>query len=302
MNIKAPDTQNQDNTAVFKDNKKKIYLSLVGAALILAAAAGIFLSLAFIGQYDRTIDHFDAGSPLLIASLCLVAAAFVPVIVLTSMFYKKVSFNCILPQPVPMIFICALCGFMQLTFAVMRLIDMFTYGSFAPLDMARCIVAIPTCAYFFLATSPSLRGKPVMTLAGFMPVVYFILSLMNIYFSNDLALNSPQKILAQVTFVSLALFFTAECRFCIDRVSLPKYLLFGASTAITLTLVWMPQIIQTASGNVVCEFSLLGTALCCSYTLYAAARILCAASILTPYVEPPKKKKTKDSEPADDNK
>ena len=92
---------------------------------------------------------------------------------------------------------------------------------------------------------------PIVSLLSFAPVIYCAISVLYLYFDQAVAVNSPAKLICQLTYLSFMLVFCAETGLSLGRGNLYSRYLFalccgvaiggaGAVSALAVTLTGAP--------------------------------------------------------------
>jgi hypothetical protein len=283
----APDARYARFTGVFR--------CAAAVSIVFAAAASVFITLGFLKQYDNGVDHFMRGSYFLALTaacsvLSLAAAAAGGV-----MLRKKCSPALPLAGTTPAVFGSSLCAFMLAASAVLDVVS-YIGVPVAGLSVAATAAAVLSAAYFFMAAAPLDRSNPLFGLAGLAPVVWSILSLMAVYFSDSLAMNSPHKVCLQLMYVSLMVYFVTECRFALGRITVMRWLFTGCAAILATSLVWVPRVVWAVRGETLYGYTLISTAVFAAATVYIAVRVFTSSKMCAfrPEPKPEKNKKSAD--------
>lgn len=255
--------------------KRVISLALATTGVFLLLCTGFF-AFALLNGYLPTTGHFaesvfsDVFLPLLYI-LGVVSFAVFGFLFRSSLTNRQMS------GALPVFFAS---GFAALGFAVWLFsfaLDFFGKAHTTPatlfgiLLMVFCVLAI---LYFIANANPTAPSRTTAVLLGMGVVLFFLSYAFFAYFDLTFALNSPIKLLDQVTVIAAMLFFLVELRFS-----------FGATSEAVYVPVCMVTILLSGAGgigaliynavdglplvvHVAHDFLLLSTA------LYATARLV----------------------------
>ena len=265
-----------------KETVKKPYFILLITALALSLAAAALRTALTLNAFDTALGHFKASAvtdiflPLLFIFSAILYAIF-SLIIREELSEKKPDVS--LPTVFASAFaaICAAVWMGAQFFEVIR-----AEGLALPFGILLLLCAIGLVLYFITAV-PSNGASALRVVACICAVLFCVFYLLYSYFDTSFTLNSPVKIFDQLSFISLVLFFLAECRFLFGKI---RFTLYAPVALITATLSLsnaLPSLVyRIAEGS-----SLIGTDahafLMLAFFLYVAARL--ASAIERPHEE-----------------
>ena len=255
---------------------KKVYFLSVGLGLLLAVVASVFRSILLLNGYTPSLGHFTEGVaadlflPLLFVLAIVVAIGF-------GIFFRSSLTNRTLKQTLPTVFASGLSALAMLVWIVVLLVDVIGKG--LPVGTARILLILMTlfaligiCHFVYSAISGNGERNRVLLCAAL--AVFCAFYMLYAYFDTAFTLNSPIKLFDQITFFLLALFFLAECRFHVNKISDATFLPIGMICMVFTAADAVPGLIYAAAegealvGNVMHDFLAL------AFFLYIVARML----------------------------
>ncbi len=255
---------------------KKVYLLSVLIGFVLAVLASVFRSILLLNGYEPNLGQFASGAaanifmPLLFVLSLVIAVGF-------GIFFRSFLSNRVSYQTLPGIFASALSAMTGFVWLIVLLLEMVKNG--LPSGPARilfllmagfALVAIAHFVYSALGGNDTrvrlFSGAGVAVLCAF----YTLFA----YFDTTFTLNSPIKIFDQITFFFVAIFFLAECRFHVGKISDAVFLPIGMICMVFTAANAAPGLVYAAVerealvGNVMHDFLSL------ALFLYVVARML----------------------------
>lgn len=255
---------------------KNVYYLSVGLGLFLSVLVSVFRSQLLLNDYSPSLGHFAEGPtadlflPLLFVLSVVIAIGF-------GIFFRSSLSNRVLRLTLPTIFAAALCALASFVWIVVLLIDVLSKGlpggTLRILLIAMTLFALLGICHF-LYTATGGNDERLQLLLGAASAVFCAFYMLYAYFDTAFTLNSPIKIFDQITFFVLALFFLAECRFRVGKISDAAFLPIGMIAMVFSSANAVPGLIYAATesealvGNVMHDFLSL------SLFLYIIARML----------------------------
>lgn len=198
-------------------------------SLIIGLFGAVCLYLAVFGEYNDGMGHFTVDSffaPVVYA--CLVAG---PVVGVAGwiLFRKDKAPDKALPGN---IFVKAASGVAAATILYSTVAEMMSYNGavgFKPggVTVVSWIFSVLAAASLVFSgiLSGSGRVKPLVSLLAFAPALYCATEVLNLYFDQSVAVNSPVKLICQLSYLSYMLVFTAEAGLSLGRGKIfPRYI------------------------------------------------------------------------------
>lgn len=147
--------------------------------------------------------------------------------------------------------------------------------------IAPALLGLPAAAYYFVSARRNGRYPDRLSFLGYLPVLWSVAAVAEVYFDNYTTMNSPIKISLQFAFLGLMFISLAELRFRVGRIS-PRYsvalLAIGSFTTLVASI---PLLIATGArilDNI--QHLLYAIVLLCVglYGLYTLFRYTCFPS------------------------
>ncbi len=185
-------------------------LTLLGATL---------RTVCMLTVFDEAVGYFNKGILSTLSTVLYfvgvltpaVCAAFIPKGALPTALHTRFR--------LPAAFLWGLSLIVFAVFGVLHLLDIGVLAT-APLSLRTLPVwlALPASLYFFLSCNcGSSRYPDWLSLVGFLPVLWCVLSVAETYTDQFTAMNSPIKVGLQLGFVGLMLILTSELRFRLGK-------------------------------------------------------------------------------------
>ena len=282
-------------------------LCLGAIAFIAAACGAVFYYLAATQNYDRTINHFEAG-PRVTAFVCLFIAAAVCALASGVISRKSASVTdhgsyhpCVLA-------VYAVTGAAILSSAAVDIVNLIRAG--LPTEVARdyvTSVAAPILAVFaslyFLLIVGKEKTETARTFFGIAAIAWSIVATLDVYFKKGEPINSAAKAILLVVSIVGLLFITEDMRFTLGTQTVGAYravaslcVCAGLTFAIPNCAIALTH--MTSGGETYVnspDFAMFPAAIAVLLALCAAVRLATFSSSLGDYV-PAKHNKKK---PAD---
>jgi hypothetical protein len=228
------------------------------AAASLAVIFTVIQSLLFVFYYEADLYLYETNAVLPL--VFNVSAAVVIIGLLSSvLIYQKKEFphNYRLPEANKFtVFASAVCGFIFLAVFVLGLYNILKGGDtnvaasstvVNVFTLISVLFAAPASCYFFaIALKPEPYGN-ITAVLGFFVVLYMPVKLMSGYFSMDTPMNSPVRIMVQIAFMALMLFFVHDVGFSVGVTKMPYYLGFGYAALFFVPVISASAIVLNVS-------------------------------------------------------
>jgi hypothetical protein len=190
--------------------------ALITAALTLVAV--ILRTVAMLTSFDADIGYFDPSAAVTVnhalyfvtAALLVAAALFIPRDALP----RELD---AVPARLP---ISVLLGLILTAFTVAAFI-LCVPAARSRLVFAPALLGLPTAVYFLLSANRGGRFTDPLGLAGFLPVLWCVSGIAELYFDPFVTMNSPVKVSLQMGLLGFMFIVLFELRFRIGR-SLPR--------------------------------------------------------------------------------
>ncbi|MBQ8907875.1 MAG: hypothetical protein IJY71_04745 [Clostridia bacterium] len=258
-----------------KLSTKKLHLIALIVALAFALLLTVARTVLVLTAYDPLLGHFapgffaDYGFALLGA---VAVIAFLFFVIMTRESTPAVSLATAPFQMLASAFV-AIASFAWLLDTALSLMGKTATTAETVLLILTLLFAVGVIVYMastvLSATSLTLTAGAAMATALF-SIFYAMLA----YFNTAFTLNSPIKILDQVTFLALLLFFLAESRLRLGKRGRAFYL-FAAMTALVLTAAnSLPGLIYFAAKQSPLVGSFMHDFLVLAFFLYVLSRLL----------------------------
>lgn len=211
-----------------KNRKLQIY-SLFAASLLLGVFGAVCLFLGILSEYNDAMGHFNVGSLFAPVAYASIVAGPVLGIVGWVLFSKRSVADKALPSgkltvvaslaAAVGIIVSALAEIIEKTGAPVRTIGGADILSWI---LAAGAAASFVCSAFFAKSGPV---KPWISLLSFVPVFYCASRVLLLYFDQTVAVNSPVKLICQLTYLAPMLVLTAETGISLGKGEIfPRYI------------------------------------------------------------------------------
>ena len=229
------DARKENNTFMMK--KHLIYLIFTLLATTVLVTAQIYLILNY---YETDIALYASGTSLpTVFNISLVSCV---VIVITSLFVmKNENFSETLPTVKSFtVFASAMCGLILSASVLMGFYKILMQDFSRPVSVQEIfnfislICAAIASAYFFVLALKTEPYKIQNAFFGLFIVIWAAFRLMTEYFDVTSPLNNPIKILHQISYIAIMMFFLYEAGYSAD-IKKPKLYAVGGYLAIIFT-------------------------------------------------------------------
>ncbi len=118
------------------------------------------------------------------------------------------------------------------------------------LKLTCVIVAVLVSIYYFSAALSGKTKSGFVSFMSFFPVIWALLFLMCLYFDRSGVINSPVKVLRQVSLIIFMLYCLFESRASLGRSKPIIYFIFSNLAVIFLSIAFVPEIIYMLQGTI----------------------------------------------------
>lgn len=261
------------------------YLSRFATAFAVLAVLGMVMrTAALFGAYDSDIGYYKSGAllPLLFNALAL--PAFIGVVALfvflpkstceglrpsgASLYVRIASVFALLTSAVPVFYV--FLGMMGDT----GFYSISSSGTGTVIDAFTLIFGVLSVIYFALVFSGKTENGEGHVYFGYAVILFVLMILAKTYFDFNTTMNSPNKLLLQLTLMSVMLYFLFELRFSLGNAAPRAYsavslVSFGLSAVCSV-----PAIIAFFSGIFTREEYLVYHIAALGFCVYIAARFV----------------------------
>ncbi|MBO7303756.1 MAG: hypothetical protein J6V09_00840 [Clostridia bacterium] len=240
-------------TAYYTD---KLLLN-ISAGLVLAGAIFFVSYIFFTDREIKLVPEFNSAANYIPTALIATATAFLmkPLISDTVSIINEVKYLKSIATPSAV----AQANTLTLPIAVLILTVIF---------------AILSGINFCTAALSGKRYSTRRALLGLSTVIFFSLYVVRLYFSTDLPINSPNKIIDQISHLLAAIFFLYEARIAMGREKWKNYIAIGFIAALASAYSSIPALITYAVRGWVTSNSIYETALNLAVCIFITARVI----------------------------
>lgn len=243
-----------------------IYFSLLA---LLTAAACVFRSIALLRDMNYASGHFEEKLLIGVADKLVVAAV---IFALSYAVFAKRGKVLVFDFASPLNYIFAgTLGSAVLLFAAYALKTGFASG--ATLIIITGFFAILSTVHFVFATLTTAVSSSKRADFGIITAIFLALYSAYLYFDASLPINSPIKIVDEMTYISAALFFLYETRISIGREKWPRYTAFGFTAMILCAYSAIPSLIAYIAEGRIISNSIFETVLTLAIMLFCTGRL-----------------------------
>lgn len=255
---------------------KKVYFLSVLIGLVLSVLASLFRSVMLLKGYEPNLGQFaDTPAnklfmPLLFVLSIVVAIGF-------GIFFRSLLSNRSSNQTLPGVFasaLAAMAGFVWLVVLIIeKAVSGLPQGPARILFLLMVIFALSAIAHFVYS---ALGGSDIRfrLLLGACVAIFCAFYMLFAYFDPAFTLNSPIKIFDQITFFLIALFFLAECRFHVGKISDAAFLPIGMICMVFSSANAAPGLVYAATSGTALVGNVMHDFLSLAFFLYIVARML----------------------------
>lgn len=206
-----------------------------------ALALTAMRTVALLADFDVIEGYYAHGSFL--AGCFSWGALIVSVIVFTVSFLLRRSLSNVEPRADSgvIIFTSALFAFMIIAVFIS---DIFTIsGSLSIPEIMTLAFSVPAALYPLIGMALPIRSQKGKILLGAFLLLWLFSVTLNIYFTDDMSINNPNRSLLLAVIAVVLLFFVYECRYTISQQKPWCYIGFGFVTVILGGMYTLPNII-----------------------------------------------------------
>ena len=233
-------------------------------------------SLILLNGYEPNLGHYapslssDLFLPLLFLLTIVIAVGF-------GIFFRSLLTNRQLNQTLPGIFASGLAALAGLVWIIVLLTDKaregFPGGSVRILFILMTLFAFLAIGHF-IYTALGGSDNRIRLFSGATVAVLCAFYMLYAYFDEAFALNSPIKIFDQITFFFVAIFFLAECRFYVGKISDALFLPIGMICMTFTAANAVPGLVYAATANEALVGNVMHDFLSLAFFLYVTAKML----------------------------
>lgn len=209
-----------------KSNKSLLYFAAADIAFSVLASAMLFLGGK--NEFQPEYGYFVNGSVFSVALYLAVCAGCVLGAVIWALCRKQRAPGRILPSLAAMPALSVLCAAAILAITVSDILfsGTETVDKFVIIRYISRILSVPAAAALLMSAFTGKKAPSALgCLLGFFTPLFFASKVLVDYFNHTTAVNSPVKILCQITYLSFMLLFTAEEGISLGRSKIyPRYL------------------------------------------------------------------------------
>lgn len=266
-------------------NKSRIYL-LIAAALILAVGFAVVRVILVINYYDVEEGLYAASAVGVTAARILFGISLALLALLAFLLVKKREFKKMPEANHGVVFTGAMCGFMFISSSILvsyyflpsHFKSVFGSRSVGAMDAVLLIMLLLTVLfgiasslyYFWSAATTTKLKKLPYKLFSLMPVLCGIFYLVYMYFKEDTVMNSPERMITQLSTITVMLYCVAEARF---HFGIARYRMYTALSLVAITTV----IVTCAPGFLLTAFWVMPFS---TETVYEVLQLAMAAYII----------------------
>ena len=255
---------------------KKVYLLSILIGFVLSVLASVFRSILLLNGYEPSLGQF-ADTPAANIFMPLLFVLSVVVAIGLGIFFRSLLSNRVSYQTLPGIFASALAAMASFVWLVVLTIEKIKNG--LPTGPARILFLLMIAFAFFAIAHfvySALGGNDarVHLFSGAGVAVFCAFYMLFAYFDPTFTLNSPIKIFDQITFFLIAIFFLAECRFHVGKISDAVFLPIGMICMVFSSANAAPGLVYAATSGEALVGNVMHDFLSLALFLYVVARML----------------------------
>lgn len=276
-----------------RNRKIQIYC-LWAASLFLGIFGAVCLYFAVAGEYNDAMGYFNIGSLFAPAVYCCLGAGVIFGVTGYVLFRKYSAPDCALPSGIftgVASYAAAALILFTTTFEITE--SLSVAGSrINAVEIASWVLGILTAASLICTALFAKKGvvKAWISLLSFAPALYCASQVLLLYFDQSVAVNSPIKVICQLSYLSAMLVFCSETGLSLGKGKiLPRYI-FTLCAAVTIFgTCSVAAVIVTLTGTPCAAFSGVGCAAKLGLFFYACARLAGAVGIEIGITKKPEK-------------
>ena len=216
---------------------------------ILAVGILIYALYVFFGKSTKLKAVFDTPTITITSGICAISAAIFSVKMLEYFFKNQATSQAGVKNPA--VIISLLCG----------------------------VLGIVSCVHFFLNILTTHRVAVLRSYTAMGSVLFLALYAAFLYFNTDSALNSVNKIIDQMAFLSSAIFFLYEARISLGTDKWRGYVTFGLISATLIGYSSIPSLITYLVRGDVISNSVEENVFTLTVFIYIATRLLLCTTL-----------------------
>lgn len=218
---------------------------------VLTVTAILIQTVLFINYYDENLNLYKTeitGIPKIFYMAIFISSLF------CAASYFAINENertKILPTTDRFVVFASILSGFQLSAAVLFNIYYYLtriYTGITLLRIAVLITAVPAAAYFIVTAFARRPKEKALIICGFFTIIWAALYLMCVYFDMSSPLNSPVRILEQLSLIIIMLYFVFEVRFLLLKPRPRLYLPVSLLSVLFIYLSSVPDLILTFAG------------------------------------------------------
>lgn len=234
-------------------NKSRIYI-LIAAALIIAVGFAVVRVILVVNYYNVEEGLYYAANAVgVMTARVLFIAALAALGIFPLFFVKKREFTQIPEATHGVVFTGAMCGFMYISSAILvsyyflpslfkevfnsMIVNVNSIVLLVTLLLTVIFGLLSSLYYFWCASTTTKMKKLNYRLFSFMPILFGVFYLVFMYFKKDTVINSPERIITQLSALCVMVYCVAEARF---HFGIAKY-----KTYVSISLIAMTAVIVT---------------------------------------------------------
>ena len=260
-----------------KDSAKKSYIVTFTVGALLTVLAVILRMLLLLFHFDTSVRHFE--------DIPLANIAFPTVLILASFLF--VAFGVLkrselrdntLNTSLPGAFASAFCAIAALVYAVTEISDIINCtDSLARIFGTLMLICSLGLILYFIFGAIGTVPVFLRALCGIFTIFFCVFYILYSYFDMSLMLNDPNRVLDQITFLSLVLFFLVECRFFFGTARYTVYLPLAMLAMLFCAVSSIPALIYGAMHDVSLSGSTTHDFMVFALFVYAVVQLFTAA-------------------------
>ena len=275
--------------------KKNKRLELYVAILLLVSVIAVTLrTVALFIDFDTETNYFDSKILINIASIFLAISA---VFLFSYTFFTDSKKPLIASFTSPATFVPTTVAVISLVyfaigaFSRVKSSDLTLQQAVASKDTMYliwallAILSLLAIAYFVLNAVVEKRASVARASFGLAAVLFLALYSAHFFFSTELQLNAPNKVVDQLAYLFAALFFLYEIRISLGRECWNLYVSFGFVSAALLAYSSFPTLIYYIANGTCVSASIYEIALSISLFLFVVSRLFLTASLVEDRVD-----------------
>ena len=279
-----------------KNDKSKIFI-LTAAALIIALGFAVVRVIFVVNYYNTEEGLYSANAPGVTAArimfaVCLLVFGVLPFILLKKREYKR------LPESNHgVVFTGALCGFMFISssilvsyyFIIKEMLGSSVTGFFKAAKVNDMILFVSlvlavifgllSSLYFFWSAATTMKMKKLNNrIFSMMPVLFCIFYLIYTYFRKDSVINSQERMILQLSVITVMLYFLSEARFHFGIARYRLYISASLISVCSIIVACIPNFMLSAFWRMGFSSDTVFSVLQVAVAAYIISRLICVVS------------------------